>query len=59
MVIGQNGIEVERSTQAVIFQFILDYVWVLWLIVGLIMLVYRMASYRNFKKVCYFRRSFY
>lgn len=50
MVIGQNGIEVERSTQAVIFQFILDYVWVLWLIVGLIMLVYRMASYRNFKK---------
>lgn len=50
MVIGQNGIEVERSTQAVIFQFIMDYVWVLWLMVGLIMLVYRIASYRNFKK---------
>ncbi|WP_088811002.1 MULTISPECIES: M56 family metallopeptidase [unclassified Listeria] len=50
MVIGEDGITVGRDTKTIVIRFILNYLWVAWLIVAVIFLVYRIASYRNFKK---------
>ncbi len=50
MVIGGDGITVERDTKTMVIRFILNYLWVAWLAVTIVFLVYRIASYRNFKK---------
>ncbi|MBC1376398.1 peptidase M56 [Listeria sp. FSL L7-1699] len=48
--INQNGVFLERDVKVTFWMTVLDYLWLVWLIIFLLIFIYRIASYRNFKK---------
>lgn len=46
----QNGVVLERDFNIDFWMTVLDYLWLVWLVVFLLIFIYRIASYRNFKK---------
>ncbi|MBC1341953.1 peptidase M56 [Listeria welshimeri] len=50
VVFDNNGIFVERDAKVAFWMTLLDYLWVIWLVIFSLIFIYRIASYRNFKK---------
>lgn len=50
IVMDGNGVVLERDFKITFWMTILDYLWLIWLVVFLLIFIYRIASYRNFKK---------
>lgn len=54
IVMDQSGIVLQHDFKTVFWMTVLDYIWVAWLVIFLLTFIYRIASYRNFKKICIF-----
>ncbi|WP_446923406.1 M56 family metallopeptidase, partial [Listeria monocytogenes] len=50
IVMDQSGIVLQHDFKTVFWMTVLDYIWVAWLVIFLLTFIYRIASYRNFKK---------
>ncbi|MCD2224462.1 M56 family metallopeptidase [Listeria cossartiae] len=50
IVMDQNGVVLQRDFKITFWITVLDYLWLIWLVVFLFIFIYRIASYRNFKK---------
>lgn len=48
--LNQDGIVLARDSKVALWMGILDYLWLVWVIIFLLIFIYRIASYRNFKK---------
>ncbi|MBC1999141.1 peptidase M56 [Listeria marthii] len=50
IVMDQNGVVLQRDFKITFWMTVLDYLWLVWLLGFLVLFIYRVASYRNFKK---------
>ncbi|HAO6376102.1 TPA: peptidase M56 [Listeria monocytogenes] len=50
IVVDQSGVVLQHDFKTVFWMTVLDYLWVAWLVIFLLTFIYRIASYRNFKK---------
>ncbi|MBC1542762.1 M56 family metallopeptidase [Listeria cossartiae] len=50
IVMDQNGVVLQRDFKMSFWVTVLDYLWLVWLLGFLVLFIYRVASYRNFKK---------
>lgn len=50
IVMDQNGVVLQRGFKITFWMTVLDYLWLVWLLGFLVLFIYRVASYRKFKK---------